>query len=75
MLIKLLVLIILKLIELHLKPLMIHNSMIVIDDAAVQISNHDLAVYILVLEIDVIHNILVYRCFRLVGDTMHLFLG
>jgi hypothetical protein len=65
MLVKLLVLIILKLVKLHLKPLMIR--IFVIDDAAVQVTYHDFTVNVFFLERDVVQDVLVYGYFRLVG--------
>ena len=73
MLVKLLVLIILKLVELHLEPLMFR--MIVIDDAAVQVTYHDFAVYVFFLERDVVQDILVYGYFRLVGVMLLFYCG
>jgi len=73
MLVKLLVLIILKLVELHLKLLILR--MIVIDTAAVQVTYHNFAVYVLFLERDVVQDVLVYGYFRLVGVMLLFYSG
>ena len=48
--------------------------MIAVNDTAVEITDHDLAVDTAPMKIDTTHNILVDRCFGVIGDSMHLFL-
>ena len=64
-LIKLLVLIILKLIELHLESLVVDGGMVVVYDAAVQI---EAGGGFFVLDIDVVYNFLIHSWFCEVRD-------
>ena len=66
-LIKLLVLIILKLIELHLESLVVDRSMMIVQNTAVQI---DAGAGFFVLDIYVVYNFLVHGWFREVRDML-----